>query len=270
MPDQPDQPARAASALRVAFVPGVMPAKWFCRWRDRVDVPLVELPDDDPVALVRAGGADMALARDPGEDPAMHSIELYREAPGVAVSRDHVLSVLPEGEVVDRADLDGDVVLLESADPAAVREMLPVVAANAGIVYAPRPLLHVLGGRGVADREVTPAPGAPGDGRTRIVLTWPKDADDEVRQEFAGVVRGRRAGSARGSLAGEPEPPKRSAREKALAKQRRRAESGGAAGAGAGAGSAARGSARGAGGRSTGGGRGSGKGGGRGRGGRRR
>ncbi|WP_448852178.1 LysR family transcriptional regulator substrate-binding protein [Corynebacterium sp. 335C] len=250
--------------LRVAFVPGVMPAKWFRRWRDRVDVPLAELPADDPVALVAAGEADMALARDPRDDDAMHAIELYREAPGVAVSRDHVAAVLPDGEVVDRAELDDDLVLLDSADPAAVREMLPVVASNAGILFAPRPLLHVLGGRAIVDREVS----GDLDVRTRIALTWPKEHDDEVRQEFAGIVRGRRAGSNRGALAGEEaqEKPKRTAREKALAKQERRARAAGGKGGAGGSGGGRGGSGRGGAGRGAkGGGRGGRSGGGRGR-----
>ena len=32
---------------------------------------------------------------------------------------------------------------------------------------------------------------------TRIALAWPRAADDEVRQEFVGVVRGRTARSSR-------------------------------------------------------------------------
>lgn len=215
-----DEPA---ARLTVAFAPGVQPAKWFRRWRERYAIELVEVPDDDPAALVRCGRADMALARDPEPDDSLHRIDLYDEAPGVAVERDHPAAVLPGGEPIDAAEFDGDVVLLASADPVSVREMLPVVATGAGILYAPRPLLRILGGKAIVDREVR------GDGAaapTGIALVWPKAADDDVRQDFAGVVRGRRAGTTRDSGAGR----KRTAREKALAKQARRIKAAGGKG----------------------------------------
>ncbi|WP_295623930.1 LysR substrate-binding domain-containing protein [uncultured Corynebacterium sp.] len=215
----PEVPDDAARTLRVAFVPGAMPEKWFRRYRERTGLRLTSFSADDPVLEVAAGRADMALARDPEPDDALHRIRLYDEAPGVAVAKDHVLSLVKDGDVVDRADLDGETVLHDSVDPSQVRDMLQVVATGAGIALAPRPLLRGLNVRGTTHREIAPEPGAE---PTTLWLTWPKAGDDELTQELAGIVRGRREGSRRSALNEEEPPKKLSAREKTLAKQARR------------------------------------------------
>ncbi|MFD5867914.1 LysR substrate-binding domain-containing protein [Corynebacterium sp. NPDC060344] len=224
----------AGRALRVAFVPGAMPEKWFRRFRERTGLALTSFSADDPVLEVAAGRADMALARDPRDDDALHRIRLYDEAPGIAVEKEHVLSLLKDGDVVDRGELEGETVLLDAsggaanpADPGEVRDMLQVVATGAGVLLAPRPLLRALNARGTTHREIAPADGtAP----TTLWLTWPKSGDDELTQELAGIVRGRREGSRRSALSDDDAPKKKlTAREKTLAKQaRRQAEKGGA------------------------------------------
>lgn len=216
--------AEQVQPLRVAFVPGVVPTKWFRRWNDRMDVPLVEIPHDDPAQLITTGAADMALVRNNAEGTALHEVTLYDEARGIAVAKDHVLSVTAEFDEVAPADLDGEVALLTSTDPAEVREMLPVVASGAGILFAPRPLLRVLGGRGIIDRTISDetALDLPS---TAIRLIWSKDRDDEVTQEFVGIVKGRRPGSTRGESSqsdAAAEPVKLTARQKTLVKQARR------------------------------------------------
>lgn len=225
-------------ALRIAFVPGVMPEKWFRRYRERTTLPLTGFSDDEPLTALADGRARMALVRGEPDDDALHRVRLYDEAPGVAVEKEHVLSVTKDTDVAARVDLADDLVLLESADPAEVREMLQVVATGAGIVLAPRPLLRALNARGVMHRDVEAAPGAE---PTTIWLTWPKEHDDDVTQEFVGIVRGRREGSRRSVLGADSGPageerPKLSARQKALAKQERRAaaqgDSGGKGGSG--------------------------------------
>lgn len=241
--------------LRVAFVPGVVPTKWFRRWNERMDTPLVEIPHDDPAQLVASGEADMALVRTPVESAdELHEVMLYDEARGIATSKDHVLSVTAEFDEVSPGDLEGDVVLLTSTDPNEVREMLPVVASGAGVLFAPRPMLRVLGGRGVIDRTIADDTAADLPA-TAIRLIWLRERDDEVTQEFVGIVKGRRATSTRssGAVRGESaqrsseEPVKLSARQKTLAKQARRAEkakadkkrrSGGSGGSGGGKGKA--------------------------------
>lgn len=263
MESQPHDAAGAPRVLRIAFVPGVMPEKWFRRYRERTGLDLVARSADDPVAEIAAGRADMALARDPSEDESMHRIRLYDEAPGIAVESGHVLSLVGEGDVVTRPDYEDETVLLDSADPGQVRDMLPVVATGAGVVLAPRPLLRSLNARGVTHREIEPAEGRE---PTAMWLTWPKAGDDELTQEIAGIVRGRREGSRRSALGGGDEPRKKlSAREKTLAKQARRQAADGAGKAGGGAGkTGGRGGGKGGG---RGGAKSGGKGGGRGRGG---
>lgn len=240
MPETTDATPSGAmpDALRIAFVPGVMPEKWFRRYRERTNLPLTGFADDAPLTSLADGRARMALVRGEPEDDDLHRVRLYEEAPGVAVEKEHVLSVTKATDVAAREDLADDLVLLESTDPAEVREMLQVVATGAGIVLAPRPLLRALNARGVMHRDIEAAPGAQ---PTAIWLTWLKELDDDVTQEFVGIVRGRREGSRRSVLGGADanagdEPRKLSARQKALAKQERRAaargDKGGAGGAG--------------------------------------
>ena len=193
--------------LRVAYVPGVVPDKWVRRHRERFPQLRLEVfPDDEPVQTMRSGRADMCLAREPLDDDAdvadLHRVELYVEAAGVAAEKEHPLAAFADGEVVSDAELEDEMVLLPvlapgmAVDVNAVREMLPVVATGAGIAFAPRPLLRQLSGRKVVHREHAEGP------ETRIVLLWPRDEDDDVRQDFVGTVRGRTANSARNAAAG--------------------------------------------------------------------
>lgn len=222
--------------LRLSFVTGTEPDKWFTRYRDQVGE-LSTVDSGDALADVLAGEADLALARVPvkGGDPRItedfHLVRLYEEAPGVAVPKDHVLAEL--GEEVDPRDLADESVNYRIPDDAvvdvqAVRDALQIVGANVGIAIAPRPLLKVLSKRqvvplalaDVADGATPPTP------RTQIALVWPKDKDSDEIQGFVAVSRGRTAQSSRGTA------QKLSAREKTLAKlARREAAARGAGGA---------------------------------------
>ena len=44
------------------------------------------------------------------------------------------------------------------------------------------------------------------DNQATIWLTWPKEHDDDVTQEFVGIVRGRREGSRRSVLGADSGP----------------------------------------------------------------
>lgn len=94
--------------LRLAFVTGTEPGKWFARYRDTTDHGLEETPSDDPFALLIDGSADLALLRLP--DPRVgapgerfHQVQLYAEKPGVAVPKDSVYAEV--GEAVRLSDL---------------------------------------------------------------------------------------------------------------------------------------------------------------------
>lgn len=193
--------------LKVVFATGTAPGKWFGRFDERMDGwKIASAASDDPLPHVLDGGADIAILRLPGEwdgmpdhdiDPAvmerlgLHRVLLYEEAPGVAAPREHALEAVGENEEVRPEDVAGETVLYRGVDPRQVRENLEVVAANVGVVVAPRPLLRAVNRRGVIHRPLA------GVGGTSVALVWRRDRDDEVVQQFVGVCRGRRASSSR-------------------------------------------------------------------------
>lgn len=208
--------------LRLTFITGTEPDKWFFRFRERTaHGQLVDIPSDDPLDLVLADEADLALTRLP--DPRvinggeLHVVELYDEQPGIALNKDNEITIV---DPVGPSDIEGEILNYKIADDgwidyAELRTALSVVGANVGVVIAPRPLLKVLAKKEISHR------GYSGDvARTKIALVWPKDKDSEAIQDFVGIAKGRTANSSR------QEKPKLSASEKAKAKQQRRAEVG--------------------------------------------
>jgi DNA-binding transcriptional LysR family regulator len=201
--------------LKVAFVPGAVPGKWFSRFDERVTGwRAAGAAADDPLGHVMRGAADIAIVRFPGEywpggvgsgeladvpdlGPedlerfGLHRVRLYEEQPGVAFPKGHALEALDDRESATPGDLDGEMELYRGCDPAKIRENLEVVAANVGIVVAPRPLLRAVNRRGVVHRGLSGIPG------TGVGLVWRRDRDDEVIQQFVGTCRGRRTGSSR-------------------------------------------------------------------------
>lgn len=98
--------------LRLAFVTGTEPGKWFSRYRETTDHGLEDIPSDDPFAMLIDDRADLALLRLP--DPRIgapgewfHQVKLYPEKPGVAVPKDSVYAELyaKGGEAVRLSDL---------------------------------------------------------------------------------------------------------------------------------------------------------------------
>jgi DNA-binding transcriptional LysR family regulator len=176
--------------LRVGFVPGVTPDKWARRWRDlrahgRLEtVPLAE--DADPVADLRDGRLDMCLLRLPVDTDGLHVVRLYDEVPVVVVSRDNPVAAYDEIDVADLTDEDR----VDSG--AGTRVALERVAADAGVLVVPMSLARLHHRRDVV---AVPLSGAP---TTTVALVWPVERDDERRQAFVGVVRGRTGNSSRG------------------------------------------------------------------------
>lgn len=205
--------------LTLSFITGTEPGKWFERFRERTSHGGLAVAESaNPLEALAAGETELALTRlpDPRVDTGIHHVvELYREEPGVALSKDNELTLLdgtigPEdvaGEICNYRIDDSGVV-----DVSKVRESLQVVAANVGIVIAPRPLLRVLSGKQVEHRGYRDS-SVPD---TRIALVWRKTADSDAIQDFVGIARGRTVNSTRQAA------PRRSAREKSLAKQARR------------------------------------------------
>lgn len=208
--------------LSLGFVTGVEPDKWVRRYRENTRHGGIDAHGlADPVGPLLDGELDLALVRLPDEriDDRFHLIELYDEETGVAVPKDSVFA--EAGETLSPRDVDGETVNYRIADDGtldvdALRTALQVVAANVGIALAPRPALKVLSKKqvvhlGYRDRSLP---------TTRIALVFAKDRDSDAVQDFVGVAKGRTANSSRQAA------PKRSAREKTLAKQRRREEAG--------------------------------------------
>lgn len=202
--------------LRLSFVTGTEPDKWFTRFRDRTRHRFVTADSVDPLGELLDARADLALTRLPDARLTAdhHVVVLYPETTGIAVPKDHELTLL---DTVTPGDIEGEIVNWSTPDSGevdveAVRAGLQVVAANVGVLIGPRPLIKVLSRRQIEHRDyVGDVPG------TEIALVWSREKDSEAIQDFVGIARGRTPNSSRQAA------PKRSAREKALAKQERRA-----------------------------------------------
>jgi len=202
--------------LRLSFVTGTEPDKWFTRFRDRTPHRFVTADSVDPLGELLDDRADLALVRLPDArlTPDHHVVVLYPEATGIAVPRDHELTLL---DTVTPEDIEGEIINWSTPDSGEVdveevRAGLQVVAANVGVLIGPRPLIKVLSRRQIEHRDY--AGDVPG---TEIALVWPREKDSEAIQDFVGITRGRTPNTSRQAA------PKRTAREKALARQERRA-----------------------------------------------
>jgi len=204
--------------LALSFVTGTEPGKWFERFRERTTHgELLATGSDDPLTELLDARATLTLLRLPDirltdelrRD--LHVVTLYSETPGIALPKDSELTLLDR---LTPADIDGEIIHYDGTDATAVRDALPVVAANVGVVIAPRPLLKVLSRKQIEHREYD----SPGHEPTEIALVWRRADDSEAIQDFVGIAKGRTVNSSRQAA------PKRSAREKALAKQARRGD----------------------------------------------
>lgn len=204
--------------LRLVFSTGTEPGKWFRRYRDsHPPESLVTVDADDAMDVLLAHEADLALTRLPDSrvDDSFHVVQLYEEAPGIAVPKDSVYAEV--GEDVTPEDVAEEIVNYRiaqdgSVDVPALRTALQVVAANVGVAIAPRPLLKVLSKKQVVALGLED----PTVARTVIAMVWRRADDGDEIQDFVGVAKGRTRNSSRNAA------PKRSARDKAKAKQARR------------------------------------------------
>ena len=233
--DSPGRPSDAISAeagtFRLAYVPGVMPAKWvrtFSERRPGVGVDLIACAAAEAAERVRGGRVDAALARPAvGGEDGLAVIRLYDEVPVVVVPKDHLLTAADE---VTGADLADELFLRPLDDvldwperpgreaehrPETAADAVELVAAGVGLVVLPMSIARLHHRRDLTFRPIADGPEAP------VALLWAEPAG-ELIEEFIGVVRGRRPGSSRGKA----EAPKRSAKEKAAAKRAAREAAG--------------------------------------------
>ena len=222
-------------SFTVGYVPGGTPAKWARIWAERhpeVPLRLCAVAAADAAAAVRARTVDVALLRLPTDTSGLAVIPLYEETTVVVVPTDHVFSAVDE---ITAADLDGEATLLPLDDvitwagapgtpvghrPETTEDAMELVAAGIGALVVPQSLARLHHRKDLVYRPITDAPTCP------VSLAVPDGPQPALVEEFIGIVRGRKPGSSRAQA--QP-APKRTAREKTLAKQAARAAAGKAA-----------------------------------------
>jgi DNA-binding transcriptional LysR family regulator len=200
-----------SESLVLAFVPGVTPAKWVGVWKERMPEAPIELrPLAEPDALqaLVSGFARIALLREPFARAGLNAIALYEERAVVVAPRDHPIAAFDE---LSRADLAGERVLDGEA-----RDVVELVAANAGVAIMPQSIARLHSRRDVIARPLRDEPS------TRICLVWRDDDTSPQVEEFIGIVRGRTANSSRGRSQPPIAPPAPKKRQNRPAKGRRR------------------------------------------------
>lgn len=202
-------------SFRLAYVPGVTPAKWVRTWHERLpEVPLtlMQVPAAEATGIVRDRGADAVLLRLPIDRTGLHAIPLYTETTVVVVPKDHLVAAAEEVSAEDLAD---DVVLHPLDDtlgweqlpgrpaverPATTADAIALVAAGVGLLVVPQSLARLHHRRDLTYRPVSDAPQSP------VALSWLEDETTDLMEQFIGIVRGRTVNSTRGR---PPVPAKR-------------------------------------------------------------
>ncbi|MFB8177495.1 LysR family substrate-binding domain-containing protein [Streptomyces sp. NPDC055966] len=194
-------------SFRLAYVPGVTPAKWVKTWNERrPDTPLtlVQVSAAEAPAVLRAAEADAGLVRLPVDRTYFSAIPLYTETTVVVVPKDHVITAADEVTLADLADevvfhplddvFDWDGPPGEPAfeRPATTPDAIELVAANVGLLVVPQSLARLYHRKDLTYRPVTDAP------QSGVALSWPEEATTDLVEDFIGIVRGRTVNSTRG------------------------------------------------------------------------
>jgi DNA-binding transcriptional LysR family regulator len=219
-------------SLTLGYVPGGTPAKWARVWAERnpdVGLQLNSVAAAGAAAEVRAGTVDVALLRLPTDTSGLAVIPLYEETTVAVMTTDHLLSAADE---ITAEDLDGEPVLVPLDDvldwagapgvpvehrPETTADAVDLVAAGVGVLIVPQSLARLYHRKDLTYRLIADAPTCP------VALAVPEGPQAPLVEEFIGIVRGRKPGSSRAQM--QP-APKRTAREKTLAKQAARADAG--------------------------------------------
>ncbi|MFJ3895329.1 LysR substrate-binding domain-containing protein [Streptomyces sp. NPDC090083] len=207
--------SEASPTFRLAYVPGVTPAKWVRIWNERLpDVPLVlvPVPAADASDVLRRGEADAGLVRLPVDRTVLSAIPLYTEATVVVAPKDHVVTAAEEVSLDELADetvlhpLD-DVLGWEQPPgepaferPATTEDAVEHVASGIGLLYVPQSLARLHHRKDLTYRTVLDAP------QSDVALSWPEDATTDLVEDFIGIVRGRTVNSTRGRTPTPPQP----------------------------------------------------------------
>jgi len=173
--------------LRVAFVVGVSPGKWFHRWEERFpDVPLASqmVDDGEQLAVLRDRRADIAFVRLPVDRDGLHVIPLYEEQPVVVAPKGHEIQAFEE---IPLAEIEDELFEYDGGPS----ERLDLVEGGAGLAILPMSVVRHYNRKDLRYRPVT---GVPAYG---VGVAWLRENESETVQEFIGIVRGRSATSSR-------------------------------------------------------------------------
>ncbi|MGW3414014.1 LysR substrate-binding domain-containing protein [Streptomyces sp. NPDC000888] len=214
--------SEASPSFKLAYVPGVTPAKWVRIWNERLpDVPLtlVAVSVAEAFDVLRGGGADAGFVRLPVDRTDLSAIPLYTETTVVVVPKDHVVAAVDQVSTDDLAD---DIVLHPLDDtlgwerlpgqpaierPATTEDAVDLVAAGIGVLVVPQSLARLHHRKDLTYRPVTDAP------ESRVALSWPEEKTTDLVEDFIGIVRGRTVNSTRGRApAPAPAEPKAKAK----------------------------------------------------------
>ena len=211
---------QATRSFRLAYVPGVTPAKWARVWEERlphVTLALVAVSAADGAEALRGGGADAGLVRLPVDRTVLSAIPLYTETTVVVTPKEHWTAAADEVTVGDLAD---DIVLHPLDDildwesrpglpaierPASTADAVDLVAAGVGLLVVPQSLARLHHRRDLTYRPVSDAP------QSQVALAWPQDATTDLVEEFIGIVRGRTVNSSRGRVQAAAQPKQKPA-----------------------------------------------------------
>lgn len=202
-------------SFRLAYVPGVTPAKWVRIWNERlpgIPLTLLAVPAAEAGDLLRDGGADAGFVRLPVDREVLSAIPLYTETTVVVVPKDHVVTAVDELSAADLADelvlhpLD-DVLDWERRPgqpakerPATTADAIELVAAGIGVLVVPQSLARLHHRKDLTYRPLTDAP------QSQVALSWPQEATTDQVEDFIGIVRGRTVNSSRGRPRTEEQP----------------------------------------------------------------
>ncbi|WP_327120422.1 LysR family substrate-binding domain-containing protein [Streptomyces sp. NBC_01341] len=210
-------------AFRLAYVPGVTPAKWVRIWNERLPgtpLSLVAVPAGEAVDLLRDGGADAGFVRLPVDRADLSAIPLYTETTVVVIPKDHEGTAVEE---LSAEDLAEEIVLHPLDDtldwerppgrpaferPATTEDAVELVAAGVGLLVVPQSLARLYHRKDLTYRPLTGVP------ESRIALSWPEEKTTDLVEEFIGIVRGRTVNSTRGRPPTPPQPKAKRADKK--------------------------------------------------------
>lgn len=174
-----------SSRFAIAFPLGVTPGKWTRAFEQRFPrVELVVRPSEDPLAVLATGEADMVFVRDGHADDDRHLIPLYTEDVVAVMHHEHLLTLEEELHLADLADEPRVAGMPSEA-------LMRRVAAGDGIALLPASVAKALRRKDVVALRLEDGP------QSSIGLTWPREGQHPLVDDFIGIVRGRTAHSSR-------------------------------------------------------------------------